>query len=350
MRAIAVVPGRPETAGVIDLPEPPASDGPVLVRARLIGMCGTDVEIARDGSGVPPPGEERLVLGHESLGEVLEAPEDSGLAPGDLVVGVVRRPDPVPCAACAADEWDMCQNGGFVERGIKERDGYGSERFRLDPRFAVRLDPGLGDLGVLLEPTTVVAKAWDHAEQIGLRAWFHPKVALITGAGPIGLLAALLARQRGLETHVVDLVTEGPKPRLVAALGAHYHAGPVAEWAAEADIVIECTGIGQVIIGAAEQTAPGAVIALTGLAHGDRTTEMQLEAINKALVYGNKVVFGSVNAARRHFDQAAAALALADPGWLAQLITRRVAPEEWPSALEKQPEDIKVVVDMTASA
>ena len=153
-------------------------------------------KIAIDGIGVPSPGEDRLVLGHESLGEVLEAPEDTGLAPGDLVVGVVRRPDPVPCAACAADGWDMCQNGGFGERGIKERDGYGSERFRLDPRFAVRLDPGLGDLGVLLEPTTVVAKAWDHAEQIGLRAWFHPKVALITGAGPIGLLAALLARQR----------------------------------------------------------------------------------------------------------------------------------------------------------
>src|SRR5262245_44697331 len=121
MRAIAIVPGRPETAGVIDLPEPAVSDGSVLVRTRLIGMCGTDVEIAVDGYGTPPPGEERLVLGHESLGEVLDAPEESGLTAGDLVVGVVRRPDPLPCAACAADEWDMCQNGGFVELGIKER-------------------------------------------------------------------------------------------------------------------------------------------------------------------------------------------------------------------------------------
>jgi threonine dehydrogenase-like Zn-dependent dehydrogenase len=322
----------------------------VLVQTRLIGLCGTDSEIVIDGSGTPPPGEERLTLGHESLGEVLEAPDGSGLMPGDLVVGVVRRPDPVPCLACAADEWDMCQNGGFVERGIKEHHGYGSERFRIDPRFAVRLDPALGDLGVLLEPTTVVAKAWEHAEQIGLRAWFHPKVALITGAGPIGLLAALLARQRGLETHVVDLVTDGAKPRLVAALGAHYHAGPLDEWAAEADIVIECTGIGQVIIDAAHRTAPGAIVALTGLAHGDRMTEVQLESMNKAFVYGNKVMFGSVNAARRHFDQAAQALADADPDWLAQLISRRVSPENWPTALTKDPGDIKVVVDMTASA
>src|SRR5262245_27918509 len=159
MRAIAIVPGQPGSAGVIEVPEPEVSEGSVLVRTRLIGMCGTDVEIAIEGYGAPPPGEERLVLGHESLGEVLEAPERSGLAPGDLVVGVVRRPDPVPCSACATDEWDMCQNGGFVELGIKERHGYGSERFRIEPRFAVRIDPALGDLGVLLEPTTVVAKA-----------------------------------------------------------------------------------------------------------------------------------------------------------------------------------------------
>jgi threonine dehydrogenase-like Zn-dependent dehydrogenase len=350
MRAVAIVPGRPETAGVIDVPEPPASDGSVLVRTRLIGMCGTDVEIAVDGYGVPPPGEERLVLGHESLGEVIDAPEDSGLAVGDLVVGVVRRPDPVPCLACAVDGWDMCQNGRFVERGIKEHHGYGSERFRLDPRFAVRIDPVLGDLGVLLEPATVVAKAWEHAEQIGARAWFEPKVALVTGAGPIGLLAALLARQRGLETHVVDVVDDGPKPRLVADLGAHYDSGRIADLPTEADVVIECTGIGQVIIDALGRTKPGAVIALTGLSHGEGVMETRPEETNKALVLGNKVIFGSVNAARRHYDQAADALADADPKWLARLITRRLPPEEWPAALEKRPDDIKVVIDMTAAA
>jgi glucose 1-dehydrogenase len=348
MRAIAVIPGRPETAGVFDLREPPASEGSVLVRARLIGMCGTDHEIAVDGFGAPPPGEDRLVLGHESLGEVMEAPDGSGLAPGDLVVGIVRRPDPVPCPACAADEWDMCRFGGFVERGIIGHHGYGSERYRIDPRFAVRIDPALGDLGVLIEPTSVVAKAWEHAEQIGARAWFKPKVALITGAGPIGLLAALLARQRGLETYVVDLVTEGAKPRLVAELGAHYHSGPVSEVPAEPDIVIECTGVGQVIIDAAELTPPGAIIALTGLSHSERVLEMLPEAMNNALVLGNRVVFGTVSAARRHYDLAADALARADPDWLAQLITRRLPPEEWTAALKKRPEDIKIVVDMRA--
>jgi glucose 1-dehydrogenase len=346
LKAIAIAPGRPETAGVIELPEPPGSDGSLLVQTRLIGMCGTDREIAEDGYGAPPPGEERLVLGHESLGEVMEAPEGSGFAPGDLVAGVVRRPDPLPCEACAADEWDMCRTGGFVELGIKERHGYGCERFRVDPRFAVGLSPALGDLGVLLEPTSVVAKAFDHAERIGARAWFEPRVALVTGAGPIGLLAALLARQRGLETHVVDLVTEGAKPRLVADLGAQYHSTPVAELPLRPDIVIECTGVGEVVIDAAHVAAPGAVVALTGISHSERVGEAYLDALNKDLVLGNKVVFGAVNAARRHYDQAAAALAEADAGWLARLITRRLAIQDWPAALEKRDEDIKIVVEM----
>jgi threonine dehydrogenase-like Zn-dependent dehydrogenase len=350
VKAIAIVPGRPETAGVVDLPEPPASDGSILVQTRLIGICGTDVEIAIDGFGSPPPGSEWLVLGHESLGEVVDAPADSGFIPGDLIAGVVRRPDPVPCPACAADEWDMCRNGGFVERGIKDAHGYGSERFRVDPRFAVRLDPALGDLGVLLEPTSVVAKAWDHAEQIGARAWFEPRVALITGAGPIGLLAALLARHRGLETHVADLVTGGAKPELVADLGASYHSVPVADLQLEPDVVIECTGLGEVAIEATRLAAPGGVVALAGISHSEDRKEVRLDVMNKALVLGNKTLFGTVNAARRHYDQAAEALAEADPDWLARLITRRLAPGDWPSALQKRPEDIKIVVDMAAAA
>jgi glucose 1-dehydrogenase len=350
VKAIAIVPGRPETAGVIDLPEPSTSDGSLLVRTRLIGMCGTDREIAVDGYGAPPPGEDRLVLGHESLGEVVHAPEDSGFAPGDLLAGVVRRPDPLPCPACAADEWDMCRTGGFVELGIKERDGYGRERFRVDPRFAVRVAPALGDLGVLLEPTSILAKAFDHAERIGARAWFEPRVALITGAGPIGLLAALLARQRGLETHVVDLVTGGAKPDLVADLGATYHATPVADLPLSPDIVIECTGVGELVIELTHLAAPGAVVALTGISHSERVGSAHLDAMNKDLVLGNKAVFGTVNAARRHYDQAAEALAAADPGWLDRLITRRLAIENWPAALEKRPEDIKIVIDMTDGA
>ena len=153
------------------------------------------------------------MLGHESLGRVLEAPAGSGFAAGDLVVGVVRRPDPEPCPACARGEFDFCRNGRYTERGIKELHGYGSERWTVEADYAVKLDPALEPVGMLMEPTTIVAKAWDQIERIGRRAYFAPERVLVTGAGPIGLLAALLGAQRGLEVHVLDRNTDGPKPR-----------------------------------------------------------------------------------------------------------------------------------------
>ena len=225
MQAVTVLPLTPDSVDLTELPEPPESDGPVLVRTTAIGVCGTDLEIIRGEYGWAPPGEDRLAIGHESLGEVMEAPEGSGLAPGDLVVAIVRRPDPVPCPNCAVGEWDMCRNGKYTEWGIKEHHGYARERYRITPDFVVKVDPGLGVLGVLLEPTTVVAKAWDHIERIGARAHWDPTTVLITGAGPMGLLAALLGVQRGLDVHVLDQVTEGLKPDLVAEMGATYHHG-----------------------------------------------------------------------------------------------------------------------------
>ena len=130
MRALTVVPGQADSARLDEVDEPDAGDGDVLVETRLIGVCGTDLEIVRGEYGWAPVGRERLILGHESLGRVLSAPATSGLAAGDLVVGIVRRPDPVPCANCAVGEWDMCRNGRYRERGIKELHGFASERQR----------------------------------------------------------------------------------------------------------------------------------------------------------------------------------------------------------------------------
>ena len=178
LRAITVLPGVPNSARLDDIAEPPLDDGAILVRTLALGVCGTDREIVAGDYGDAPPGSERLVLGHESFGEVIEAPPSSGFAAGDLVVGIVRRPDPAPCPACAAGEWDMCRNGQYTERGIKARHGFGAERFRIEPEFAVKIDPALGALGVLMEPASIVAKAWDHIERIGRRfnSW-QPKTA-----------------------------------------------------------------------------------------------------------------------------------------------------------------------------
>jgi glucose 1-dehydrogenase len=344
VRALGAVPGDPDSAGVIDVPEPPLSDGSVLVQGRRVGICGTDAEIVRDGYGSVPEGADRLVLGHESLGEVLEAPATSNLVPGDLVVGIVRRPDPEPCVCCQRQQWDMCRNGRYVERGIMGAPGYGSERWRADPGYVVKIDPALGDLGVLIEPTSVVAKAWEQIERIGARACFDPQVAVVTGAGPVGLLAAMLARQRGLETWVLEVVTDGPKPQLVADLSATYWANPPSELPVQPDVVVECTGIGPVLAPVVATAAPNSVIALAGVSQHSRPVTTDLDSVNRQLVLGNQVIFGTVNAARRHYDQAAEALARADPTWLDRLLTREVPISAWPDALGKGPEDIKVTV------
>ncbi|MGH9122062.1 MAG: glucose 1-dehydrogenase [Acidimicrobiales bacterium] len=344
MRAVTVVPLQAGSVGLTDVPEPSESDGPVLVRTRAIGVCGTDVEIISGAYGWAPPGEQRLVIGHESLGEVMEAPAGSGLAAGDLVVAIVRRPDPVPCANCAVLEWDMCRNGQYTEWGIKEHDGYARERYRITPDFLVKVDPGLGDLGVLLEPTTVVAKAWEHIERIGSRARWEPRKVLITGAGPIGLLAGLLGVQRGLEVHILDQVADGLKPDLVAALGATYHHGSITDAAVEADVVIECTGVSQLIFDVMETAATDGIVCLTGVSSGGRTLPVDPGLLNRRLVLQNDVVFGSVNANRRHYQAGAAALAKADKGWLGRLITRRVTLDHWADAYQRQPDDVKTVL------
>lgn len=346
MRALTVVPGTPDSAALTDVPEPPAADGPVLVQTLAVGVCGTDLEIVSGQYGQAPPGRERLILGHESLGRVLEAPAGSGLAKGDLVVGIVRRPDPVPCPNCAVGEWDMCRNGKYTERGIKGRDGYCSERYRIHPAFAVQVAAHLGHLGVLLEPASVLAKAWEQTERIGKRAHWQPKRALVTGAGPIGLLAALMGVQRGLEVHVLDRVTAGPKPGLVKDLGAHYHTQDLPELAARCDVIIECTGVGQVVLDVLETNPPDSIVCLTGISSGGRPISLDLAALNKTMVLENDVVFGSVNANRRHYEEGAAALAKADLAWLARVVNRRVPLDQWRDALHRQPDDVKPVIQL----
>ena len=321
-------------------------DGAVLVRTMALGVCGTDREIISGSSGWAPPGQQRLVLGHESLGEIKAAPAESGLAPGDLIVGIVRRPDPVPCPACAMGEWDMCRNGRYTERGIKERHGYGVERFRIEPEFAVKIDPTLGLLGVLLEPASILAKAWDHIERIGRRAQvWTPKTLLVTGAGPVGLLAGLMGVQRGLDVHVLDHNEEGPKPALARELGATYHTDGGDMARLQPDIVMECTGAPSVIRDCLGVTAPAGILCLAGVTAPGNKFDLDIGSLNRIMVRDNDVVFGTVNANRWHYKMAADALARADKAWLGRLITRRVPLDRWSEALEYRHGDIKVIID-----
>jgi threonine dehydrogenase-like Zn-dependent dehydrogenase len=346
MKALTLTPGTKDSLQLREVPDPPPGEGSVLVESLAVGLCGTDREIVAGEYGQAPAGESFLVLGHENLGRVLEAPKGSGLSTGDLVVGIVRRPDPVPCPACALGEWDMCRNGQYTEHGIKGRHGFARERWRADPDGLVRLDAGLADVGVLLEPTTIVAKAWEQIDRIGGRAFFDPKVAVVTGAGPVGLLAALLGVQRGLEVHVFDRASDGPKPGLVRDLGAVYHTDTLTESGIRADVMVECTGVTSVVVETMTCGATDAITCLTGVSSQGVILPIDMGLVNRDAVLGNEVIFGSVNANRRHYASAVTALEQADAGWLRRLITRRVVLADFADAFTHHGDDVKVVLEM----
>jgi threonine dehydrogenase-like Zn-dependent dehydrogenase len=219
-----------------------------------------------------------------------------------------------------------------------------------EPEFTVKVDPSLGLLAVLMEPTSIVAKAWNQIDRIGQRSGcISPRTVLVTGAGPVGFLAALLGKQRGLEVHIFDRAESGHKPELAHALGAHYHHGAITDLLAafQPDIMIECTAAMALVAESIGRMAPNGTICLTGVTAKGRKSEIDLGLVNRNLVLDNQLVFGTVNANRTHYEAAARALATADRRWLERLISRRVPLARWQEALENRPGDVKVVIDFS---
>lgn len=348
MRALTASPEKPGSARLADVPEPPGEDGLLLADGLLLGICGTDREIAAGAFGTAPEGKSELIIGHESLGRVREAPGQNGFEPGDLVAGLVRHPDPEPCAQCAAGEYDLCTNGRYTERGVVGRDGYGSEQWRLQPAFAVKIPDSLGECGVLTEPASIIAKAF---EQIGhvadQREVWQPRSALVLGAGPIGLLAALACAQRGIEPHVLDRVTTGPKPDLVRRLGGQYHhdAGSLT---GGYDLALECSGTAALMLEALSRTAATGVTCLIGIPSAGRKTETDLGGMYRRLVLANQIVIATMTANRRHFQEAIELLSQADHDWLSAMITRRLDLPQWEEAFASPREHVKTVIRVSA--
>ncbi|MFC3894836.1 alcohol dehydrogenase catalytic domain-containing protein [Lentzea rhizosphaerae] len=323
MRALTVDLAHPGSLSLTELPDPEPGPEDLLVEGLAVGICGTDREIVRGEFGVGGT----LVIGHESLGRVISGP---GFEPGSLVAGVVRRPDPVPCVACARGEFDMCRNGQYTERGITGLDGYASTLWTVPASYAVGVS---SSTGVLVEPASVVVKAWERLDQLAL---FGFDSVLVTGAGPIGLLAALIGVQRGLDVHVFDLAVDGPKPDLVEALGATYHRS-----LPDHQVVIEATGAPKLVA----RLLGRELVCLTGVPSTE-VVSADLGQANRDMVLRNGIVFGTVNANVRHYREAAAVLDRADDDWLSAMITRRVPLESCREAFEQRPDDVKVVLEL----
>jgi threonine dehydrogenase-like Zn-dependent dehydrogenase len=355
MRAVAVVPGQKGSLHLRDdAAEPRPADGEATVRVVEAGVCGTDVEIDMGLYGRAPEGSDYLILGHENLGVVERSPAGSGLAPGDLVVSTVRRPCPERCRACVHEQQDMCLTGHFLERGIGGLHGFMSERYTESPHNLVRLPPELRGVAVLLEPMTIVQKGVDQAFRIQQRLAWDPRKCVVLGAGPVGLLAAIVLRLRGLEVIVAALEPEdSPKAKLAAEAGIRYVSTaktPIEQLPSvvgRIDVVFEATGATAVVFPAMSILGPNGVCILSSVTGGQKKIEVDLATWNRDFVLGNRLVFGTVNAGRRHFESGVRDLSGAQErfgGWLDRLITRRVPLAEAARAFQRAPSDIKTVL------
>jgi threonine dehydrogenase-like Zn-dependent dehydrogenase len=338
MKAIAVRPGTPNSVRLVDLAKPAVTDVPgrrgVLVKVLRVGVDGTDKEINAAEYGAAPDGYDFLVLGHEGFGQVeAVGPNVADVRPGDYVVATVRRPGTSLYDLIGTN--DMSTDDTYFERGINLRHGLLTEYYVDDAEFIVKVPRGLREVGVLLEPMTVVEKGIAQAYEIQrrLRVW-RPRRAAVMGAGTIGLLATLVLRLRGLEVTTFGL-TRGPylNSDLIEAIGARYASTrdvPLVDGAQKfgpLDLIFEATGYSPVVFDSMQALGKNGVLVLSSVTGGDRTVEVPADRINLEFVLGNKVMVGTVNANREYFELGVRDMAQAHaeyPGWLERLLTHPV--------------------------
>jgi threonine dehydrogenase-like Zn-dependent dehydrogenase len=355
MRAVAVVPGKKDSLHVRDdAPDPRPQSGEALVRVVEAGVCGTDVEIHQGLYGEAPEGSPFLILGHENLGVVEEAPAGAVVSAGDLVVSTVRRPCPERCRPCASDQNDMCITGNFKERGIKGLHGFMSERYAESPQYLVKLPAHLREFAVLMEAMSVCQKGIQQAVAIQQRLAWSPRRAVVMGAGPIGILAAAALRLRGFEVHVTATGPEGSfKDKQLREAGITYVSTQTVplmslpEKVGPIDVVFEATGATAVVGPAIQILGPNGVCILTSVTGGQKMVEIDLATWNREVVLGNRLVFGTVNASRMHFEMGRRDLEAIEellPGWLGRLITRRLPFKDAAQSMTRARDDIKTVL------
>jgi threonine dehydrogenase-like Zn-dependent dehydrogenase len=338
VKAVAVFPGKPNSAHLADLDQPNITAVPngrgVLVRVLRVGVDGTDKEINAAEYGAAPPGYEFLVTGHEGFGVVEKVGASvTELKPGDYVVATVRRPGTSIYDLIGTN--DMTTDDTYYERGINLLHGFLTEFYVDDAEYIVKVPPTLRDVGVLLEPFTVVQKGITQAyeAQRRLRVW-RPRKAAVMGAGTIGLLAALALKLRGLD---VTVFARQPKPSLRADLLSEIDACYVstldtsilegAKQFGPFDLVFEATGSSQVVFDSMQAVGKNGVLVLSSVTGGTKKVEVPADKINLDFVLGNKMLVGTVNANREYFESGVRDMALGQAmyaGWMNELLTHPV--------------------------
>jgi threonine dehydrogenase-like Zn-dependent dehydrogenase len=335
MKAVAVTPGKPGSVHLADLPKPQVTDVPggrgVLVRVLKVGVDATDREINEAKYGAAPPGYDFLVLGHESFGIVEQVgPNVKHVKPGDYVTATVRRPGGSIYDQIGTS--DMTSEEVYYERGINLLHGFLTEYYVDDAEFIVRMPAGLKHLHVLAEPMSCATKAVQQAYEVQrrLRVW-RPRIAYVMGAGQIGLLTTLVLRLRGLEVFTLARGTPPSlKSELVEAMGAHYvstaQTSPqeLAKQVGKADLIIDATGSSAIAFGCMQLLGHNGVLVWTSVTGGLQHVEVPSDKVNLDWVLGNKLLLGSVNANREHFEMGIKDLAHGEvlfPGVLSRILT-----------------------------
>lgn len=353
MKAITVVPRTAGSLSLKEVEEPAPKRGEVLLRLQRVGVCGTDMDIVSGFYGEAPVGSPYLIIGHESLSRVEEVgPGCRGFKKGDLVVPTVRRNCPENCLNCKNGESDMCLTGHYKEHGIKGLHGFASEFAVTDSRFVVKLPEALSELGVLLEPLTIVEKGLAQAFLLQhARMKWKPRTALVLGSGPVGLLATALLRIRGLEvTTVARKPATSLKARLVSSTGSDYvdvEDTPLSSMENRFDLVFEATGSTSVALEAQNLCSTNGVVSFVGIYRSQVGTEDAGKVFTN-LVLGNRIYFGSVNANISYFKEGAADLVRVKKrfgGFLEKIITDRIPLSKWEQAYSaKSGDDVKTIL------
>ena len=355
MRAVAVRPGTPNSLHIRnDVPEPVPKPYEAVVRVHSAGFCATDLDLHQGLIGRAPEGSDYLVIGHENLGVVEHAPPGAKVKPGDLVISTLRRACGDYCRPCLTGEQDMCVTGNFEERGIVGLHGFMSDAYAEDTSYLVKVPSQLIETATLVEPLSILEKGIDHAMRIQSRFSWEPRKALVMGAGPVGILGAAALRMRGYDVIVASLEAEGGrKDKLLAEAGIRYvcvkttSIAEITRGQDAQDIVIDASGSEQAVPAAIEALAHGGICILASVTRGSKAITLDIATMNRNIVLGNRVILGTVKAGRRHFEMAVRDLETIEmrhPGWLSNLITRRLPFDQALSAMTRAPEEIKTVL------
>ena len=364
MKAISLVPGTTDVS-LVDVDEPQINDPKAIkVKVKQVGICGTDREEVNGGRADAPPGENRLIIGHEMFGEVVEVGEDvKSVKSGDLGMFTVRR-GCGKCEACLNGRNDMCYTGDYQERGIKELNGYQAQYVvDLEAHF-VKIPESIKDIGVLTEPMSVAAKAVDEALRIqkerlagfdNTKDWLQGKKVLVAGIGAIGLLGAFVLRLRGAQVYGLDVVDENSlRPQILKEIGGKYINGTevqttnIDDKIGEMDFIFEAAGIAKLQFELIDALGINGIYVATGIPGGDRPVSLDGSALMRQLVLKNQILLGSVNAGPQHFKMAVTDLEAAKkqfPGAIEKLITEKIPASQFKTALVASAEEIKVVVE-----